>query len=296
MLDKSFNIAEKAGIKIPDRQVHNIAIFSHGYLLFITLEPCPDAHGIFKRFAKVFEQTYTRFLDLQKAEAQARESQIEAALERIRSRSMAMHQTSELSEVIIVLFKQFELLDLLVDTCYIDIFDQNNQAFNLSIGTGTAVYPEQVTLPYFNHPIHQLHKKARQNGLEFFTFDEDKKPKDKYFEQFYPNAKGINVPEKRREHIAKGIGIAGSVALGQHSGITILNYQKIIYSSEENDILIRIIRCFSRLTPASSTFKERKHKQGRHRLRRHWKESVQELWLCTKAMNLLKRQRSSFNK
>src|SRR6478672_3415170 len=33
---------------------------------------------ILKRFSKVFEQAYTRFLDLQKAEAQAREAQIEA--------------------------------------------------------------------------------------------------------------------------------------------------------------------------------------------------------------------------
>ena len=32
---------------------------------------------IFPRFAKVFEQTYTRFLDLQKAEAQAREAEIQ---------------------------------------------------------------------------------------------------------------------------------------------------------------------------------------------------------------------------
>ena len=37
------------------------------------------------RFGKVFQQTYTRFLDLQKAEAQAREAQIEAALERVRA-------------------------------------------------------------------------------------------------------------------------------------------------------------------------------------------------------------------
>ncbi|MFZ1259324.1 MAG: hypothetical protein WAQ93_02545, partial [Chitinophagaceae bacterium] len=43
------------------------------------------------RFGKVFQQTYTRFLDLQKAEAQAREAQIEAALERVRARAMAMH-------------------------------------------------------------------------------------------------------------------------------------------------------------------------------------------------------------
>ncbi len=41
---------------------------------------------LFTRFAKVFEQTYTRFLDLKKAEAQAREAQIETALEKVRSR------------------------------------------------------------------------------------------------------------------------------------------------------------------------------------------------------------------
>ena len=51
------------------------------------------------RFGKVFQQTYTRFLDLQKAEAQAREAQIEAALERVRSRSMGMQKSEELREV-----------------------------------------------------------------------------------------------------------------------------------------------------------------------------------------------------
>ena len=45
------------------------------------------------RFAAVFEQTYTRFLDLQKAESQAREAQIEAALERVRSQSMGMQNS-----------------------------------------------------------------------------------------------------------------------------------------------------------------------------------------------------------
>ena len=74
----------EAGHPLPTFQIMHYAYFSHGLLLFITYEPVPDAHDIFKRFATVFEQTYTRFLDLQKAEAQAREAQIEAALERVR--------------------------------------------------------------------------------------------------------------------------------------------------------------------------------------------------------------------
>ncbi|MBS1543556.1 MAG: nuclear transport factor 2 family protein, partial [Bacteroidetes bacterium] len=110
LLDEAFSKSEKAGIKTPDRQVHNNAHFSNGYLLFITSAPCPQYHEIFKRFAKVFNQTYTRFLDLQKAEAQAREAQIEVALERVRARALAMRQSEELLDVAKVLREQMGLL------------------------------------------------------------------------------------------------------------------------------------------------------------------------------------------
>ena len=65
------NAMIEAGGSFPTRQIDHVVFFKYGYLLFITLEPAPEAHDIFIRFAKVFEQTYTRFLDLQKAEAQA---------------------------------------------------------------------------------------------------------------------------------------------------------------------------------------------------------------------------------
>ena len=71
----------------------------------------PKPWDIFKRFGKVFEQTYTRFLDLQKAEAQAREAQIEAALERVRSRSMGMQKSEELRDVIQVIYEQLVQLN-----------------------------------------------------------------------------------------------------------------------------------------------------------------------------------------
>ncbi|MCA1802150.1 MAG: nuclear transport factor 2 family protein, partial [Rhodothermaceae bacterium] len=62
---------EESGIPLPDYQIDHIAFFSHGYILFITYKPVPEAHEIFRRFARVFEQTYTRFIALQKLEAQA---------------------------------------------------------------------------------------------------------------------------------------------------------------------------------------------------------------------------------
>src|SRR5688572_30907397 len=97
-----------AGISIPTFQIDHIANFSHGSLIFITYEHFPQYHDIFKRFAKVFEQTYTRFIDLQKAEAQARESQIQLALERVRARTMAMQKSDELRYAASLLFKQLE--------------------------------------------------------------------------------------------------------------------------------------------------------------------------------------------
>src|SRR4029078_11166690 len=102
--------ASAEGLSIPGFQIMHCAFFSQGYLWFITYEPVPEAYDIFKRFAKVFEQTYTRFLDLQKAEAQARESQIQLALERVRARTMAMQRSDELPDAASLLFKQMEEL------------------------------------------------------------------------------------------------------------------------------------------------------------------------------------------
>ena len=111
------------GFDLPETQIHHLANFSQGNLLFITLEPCPEFHDVFKRFAAVFEQTYTRFLDLQKAEAQARESQIELALERVRARAMAMQTSGELAELVDTLFKELTKLDFTLSMCIINIIE-----------------------------------------------------------------------------------------------------------------------------------------------------------------------------
>ena len=82
------------------------------------------------RFGKVFQQTYTRFLDLQKAEAQAREAKIEAALERVRSRSMAMHKSKELQEVSMELRQQMGLLgQKYLEVCAIHLYEEEEDFF-----------------------------------------------------------------------------------------------------------------------------------------------------------------------
>jgi signal transduction histidine kinase/DNA-binding response OmpR family regulator len=85
-----------------------------------------DDIEVLKRAGKVFEQAYIRFLDLQKAEAQTKEAQIEAALERVRARTMAMHTSTELMEVSHELRRQLGILGIEdLDTCVIHLYEES---------------------------------------------------------------------------------------------------------------------------------------------------------------------------
>ena len=123
--------------RLSEHRYINSVFFSHGCIGITTNEP-PEAEilELIERFAKVFQQTYVRFLDLQKAEAQARESQIEVALERVRSRAMAMHHTDELTDVLGVLFDQFDFLGINPVLTHLTLFDEENETFTLRITRG----------------------------------------------------------------------------------------------------------------------------------------------------------------
>jgi hypothetical protein len=101
------NVAKDIFAHISDSITFYGANFSNGYLLI--LAPylfSPDEELIIVRFARVFELTYTRFLDLKLAEAKAREAQIELALERVRSKTLAMQSSDELSTIIGLIYQE----------------------------------------------------------------------------------------------------------------------------------------------------------------------------------------------
>ena len=69
-----------------------------------------DELAILKRFTDVFGFAYARFLELQQKEQQNRELTIQNALERVRSRALAMQVSDEISDVTSVLFERFRSL------------------------------------------------------------------------------------------------------------------------------------------------------------------------------------------
>jgi len=67
---------------------------------------------IFRRFTSVISLTYRRFIDLKEAENQAREATIEAALEKVRGKAMAMHNSNDLSSAASMVFTELRKLDI----------------------------------------------------------------------------------------------------------------------------------------------------------------------------------------
>ncbi|MEO6356088.1 MAG: hypothetical protein ABIU77_28060, partial [Ferruginibacter sp.] len=156
----------RLGGSFPARQIDHVIYFKYGYLLFITLEPIPEAHDIFKRFAKVFEQTYTRFLDLQKAEAQARESQIQLALERVRARTMAMQHSDELQDAALVLVNQVKALSVPVFGCGFNIWDNDRKAATAWMAGEDRIQPPFKTSSSEDVFVH-IHEAAQKSEALF---------------------------------------------------------------------------------------------------------------------------------
>lgn len=106
-------------------EYHYNASFKYGTIAAIFHDlPSESVQRLLQRFARVFEQTYTRFLDLQQAEAQTREALIEAALERVRAKAMAMHSSEDLTATVSIVFQEMQRLNVTSMRCGIGLIDR----------------------------------------------------------------------------------------------------------------------------------------------------------------------------
>ncbi|GEM_PF-1505163 len=159
------------GISLPEQLVFNCANFKYGYIMFCTHEPKPAYHDIFIRFTKVFEQTYTRFLDLQKAEAQAKEAQIEAALERVRARTMAMHKSAELADTASVLFQQLKEIGINIVTVGLIKFDEANKSGKVWLTPDGQVVEDAFAFPLMPDPTFKKIYTAWKKKAAYYIAD-----------------------------------------------------------------------------------------------------------------------------
>ncbi len=230
-----------ADFELPTFQIDHVANFAYGNLLFITYEHFPEMHQVFKRFAKVFEQTYTRFLDLQKAEEQAREALIETSLERVRSRTMGMHNSGELKEVIQILFDQIHNLNINIYATGVGPNYKNSDDFNIWTADIGHTFPTKIRIPYFDHPLFHNFKKAKELGLKVYsnklTFEE----KNRFWDHCF---KHLPVAQELKDVRYESPGYASSSVLLDKVQLFIFNLEGIPYSEDELAILMRFGKVF----------------------------------------------------
>ena len=104
-------------------------------------------HDVFRRFAKVFEQTYTRFLDLQKAEAQALEAIKRASVDRVRAEIASMRTTSDLEKITPLIWNELTTLGVPFIRCGVFIMDEEEQQVHTYLSN-----PEGEAIAAFHQP------------------------------------------------------------------------------------------------------------------------------------------------
>ena len=160
-----------SGHILPTFQVNTVVNFAQGNLIFISAEPVPEAHDIFKRFANVFEQTFTRFLDLQKAEALTREAQVEVALERIRSKTLSMQSSDKLSTIIGLIYSEMGKLNVQLQRCFFMIYNPENLGVTWWMASGESLDLGQgYFVQYSEHPTQLAYLKGWQERKEIWRY------------------------------------------------------------------------------------------------------------------------------
>lgn len=112
--------------------IFHIACFAHGALVLTGDDHLDtEALEILKRFAHVFEQTYTRFLDLKQAEERAREAERQAALDRIRAEIASMRTAKDLERITPLVWFELTKMRVPFTRCGILIVDEKNETVQI---------------------------------------------------------------------------------------------------------------------------------------------------------------------
>ncbi|MEO6636911.1 MAG: ATP-binding protein, partial [Ginsengibacter sp.] len=225
------------------------AFTTHGCIEAIGLEPLSENEAaVLQRFAKVFEQTYTRFLDLQRAEYQAREATIEAALEKIRSRSLAMHRPDELKDVIATIFQKLKELNVLLDTVAIWLFNKATKDSIFWVGNNLQ-QPTLINLPYDEELMKENtnYKDSWQaflSGESYLNKEYSEEEKNRYFKYVFAHNDLTVIPQEGRDFLTNGKKYIACLLVEQNSSLYFDCWNGQLYSEESIGVLRRVAKVF----------------------------------------------------
>ncbi len=227
----------------PKRLVFSEATFKQGFIGVMADRLLKEeTQKLLIRFARVFELTYTRFLDLQNAESQAREAQIETGLEKVRADMMAMHKSDELRQVVGSVFKQLQNLGFDAPTCSVIIYDEDFSAEHWFSGMGQDIYPKSYKIPYVDNPYFTDLLNAWKKGISFREFSMEGKLKIEYGKWLLEHSEFIKLPEEFRKDMLTPDRLVLSDAFMRYGMIEILGPEPL--PAEKASILQRFSKVF----------------------------------------------------
>jgi len=187
----------ETGRQMPDPVIFYCGNFKEGYVHILS-EVLLNANQelILSRFTSLFQQTYTRFLDLKKAEEQAREAQIEAALERVRGKAMGMHSSDDVGEATMTLFRELKNLGIETLRCGVLIIDKNKfmEVWAASAFNKNEVFNVTGKVDMTIHPLlEQLYEDWRSNK-NIYTYELKGKDAEHYYSAI-KNLPSYELPE-----------------------------------------------------------------------------------------------------
>ncbi|MFZ0453168.1 MAG: ATP-binding protein [Ignavibacteriaceae bacterium] len=115
---------------------YNFYSMGLGGLGITSYKKLPDsAIEIFKRFHKVFTLAYSRFKDIQRAEAQAREAVKQASLDRVRGEIASMRTSEDLNRITPVIWRELKTLEVPFIRCGVFIVDEAEEKVRVYLTT-----------------------------------------------------------------------------------------------------------------------------------------------------------------
>lgn len=202
----------------------------------------PEHKRILKRISEVFDQFYTRFLDLKKVEEQSREAGIEASLERVRSRTMAMHHSDELKNVIQQIYKEITHLGIEAMAADLLFYDESTTNFTLWV-SGTDGTEGPIHVQDFPHSHQRNSYTAWKEGAKCKTTHLKSEDFKTYFEKFFDQeASLLSITDETKSFVTNLGEIHHTEAFTEHGCIRVASIHPL--ANDECAILERFASVF----------------------------------------------------
>ena len=192
---------------------------------------------------KLRDAIQARTIDL---ERKNRELEIEAALEKVRSRTMAMHSPRELEEVVAVIAEKLQNLGIILDANGVILctYFKDSRDVMHWISAPDFSGSGRYLLPYFDHPIFSAAWESKENGEEYFSRSFTVEEKNSFFEYAFEHSDYRHFPKEFKQWVFQNDKHSLSFAWAKNSAILIPSHTGVVPTEADIEILKRFAKVF----------------------------------------------------